>query len=242
MLVTDLPSRLVAQFRRFAGPFREFGVVVGLMYMVDRMLRLLSPSWGVFPYEFVVQPLPEGTFLPPALTKNVSGERVEPTSPWLGKFAAPAQTIASRFALGACGVAALRKGQLVGYAWWSREQYAEDEVRCSFVLSEPAHAVFDFDVHVMPEHRMGLGFMTVWHVFAEELRREGVQRSYSRISLFNTASLRAHVRLGSRPIGRVIFIRVGPLVLALMGRFPFLRAAFGDGRRMRFRLGIGGVV
>ena len=27
----------------------------------------------------------------------------------------------------------------------------------------PDRSVFDFDLYVMPEHRLGLGFMAVWH-------------------------------------------------------------------------------
>lgn len=241
LLVTFLPAFIATRVRRLTGPFREFGLGVGSLYLADRVLRLLSPAWGVYPYQFVVQRMPEQPFLPPGLSKHVGIERLMPTSPWLDKIEVPGQVIADRFARGACGIAALRKGELVGYAWWSATGYAEHDVCCTFQLREPARAVFDFDVHVMPEHRMGLGFMAVWHVFSEELRREGVQHSYSRISRFNSASLRAHARLGARPIGRAVFVRAGVLTLALVGRFPFVKAAVGDGCRLRLRLGLKGV-
>lgn len=237
--VVDSPSLVASWVKRLVGPFREFGGVVGSLYLVDRMLKQLSPNWGVYPYAFVVQPIPDQPLLPPALSKNICVARLSPSGPWLDKIAVPDQVMADRFARGFCGIAVLRKGELVGYAWWSVASYPEQEVRCKFELREPVHAVFDFDVHVMPEHRMGLGFMSVWHAFAEELRREGVQRSYSRISRFNLASLRAHARLGARPIGRAIFVRAGALTLTLMGRFPFLRVTLGDGCRLR--LGMKGV-
>ena len=239
--VTFLPSFVVTRVRRLAGPFREFGGSIGLLYVIDRMLRLLSPTWGVYPYQFVVQRMPEKPFLPPALSKNLCIERLMPASPWLDKTAVPAQVISDRFARGACGVAVLRKGQLVGYAWWSATGYAEQEVCCTFDLSELARVVFDFDVHVMPEHRMGMGFMAVWHAFAEELRRDGVEHSYSRISRFNSASLRAHARLGARPIGRAVFVRAGLLTMALRAQFPFVRVTLGNSCRLRLRLGMKGV-
>lgn len=241
MLVPLFPPSVATRAKRLTGPFREFGVCIGSLYLVDRMLRVLSATWGVFPYQFVVQRIPEQPFLPPALSKNVCIERLMPTNPWLDKIAVPARVIADRFARGACGVAALRKGRLVGYAWWSAVGYSEKEVCCTFELSEPEHAVFDFDVHVMPEHRLGLGFMAVWHAFAEELRRGGIQHSYSRISRFNEASLRAHARLGAKNIGQAIFLRAGAFTLVLMGRFPFVRVAFGTGCPLRLRLGMNGV-
>jgi hypothetical protein len=241
LLVDDSPSLVASWARRLAGPFREFGGVVGGLYLVDRLLKLLSPTWGVYPYAFVVQPIPDQPLLPPALSKNIGVERLTPSGSWLDRMAVPAPVMADRFARGACGIAVLRKGQLTGYAWWTAASYPEQEVRCNFVLSEPAQAVFDFDVHVMPEHRMGLGFMSVWHAFVEELRRDGVKHSYSRISRFNLASLRAHARLGAQPIGRAIFVRVGALTLAMMARFPFVSASLGDGCRLRLRLGMKGV-
>ena len=241
LLVDDFPSLVASWVRRLAGPFREFGGVIGGLYLVDWALKLLSPAWGVYPYAFVVQPIPDQPLLPSALSKNIGVERLRPSGPWLDQMVVPAPVLANRFAQGACGIAVLRKGQLTGYAWWTAASYPEQEVRCNFVLSEPAHAVFDFDVHVMPEHRMGLGFMSVWHAFVEELRRDGVKHSYSRISRFNLASLRAHARLGAQPIGRAIFVRVGALTLALMGRFPFVGVSLGDACCLSLRLSRKGV-
>lgn len=241
LLVVDSPSLVASWVRRLAGPFREFGGFVGGLFLLDRTLKLLSPTWGVYPYVFVVQPIPDQPMLPPALFKNIDVERLTPSSPWLAQMPVPAPVMADRFARGACGIAVLRKGQLVGYAWWTAASYPEQEVRCNFALREPAHAVFDFDVHVMLKHRMGLGFMSVWHAFAQELRRDGVEHSYSRISRFNLASVRAHARLGAQPIGRAIFVRVGTLTLALMAQFPFVAVSFGDVCRLRLRLGKKGV-
>ena len=227
--------------KRWAGPFAEFGFALGLLYVLDRALRTLGSAWGIFPYEFFLQPVALKPLLAPALAKNLQAELLVPAHPLLNSVLAPQAVVQDRLQRGAHCVAALRKAELLGYAWWCSHEYAEQEVGCVFELPAGAPAVFDFDVHVPPAHRMGLGFMAVWHVFMEQLRSAGTTHSYSRISRFNLASRRAHMRMGAAPIGRVVFVRAGSLNLAFFPRFPFLQAAFGPGCRLRLHLGAHGV-
>ncbi len=204
-------SVLSRSLHRLREPFRDFGLVDGCLYLADRLLRALSPSCGLYPYEFLVQRVPATGLLPAALAKNIAAERLVPGHPLLMHVSAPASEVAHRFAAGAQGVAATRKAKLLGYAWWCGREYFEREVRCTFVLAGSGRDVFDFDVYVLPEQRMGLGFMAVWHVLVQQMRESGVASSYSRISRFNVASRRAHLRLGARPIGRAVFVRLGAL-------------------------------
>lgn len=227
--------------KRVFGPFREFGAFHGTLYALNQMLRRLSPNCGVYPYEFYVQPIGDRPLLPPALLKTLRAERLAPGHALLAAVPVPVPVLAARFAHGAQAVVALRKEEPVGYAWWCGGGYEEQEVRCTFEVATSETAVFDFDVYVLPSHRMGLGFMSVWHVFMEQLRGAGVTHSYSRISAFNLASRRAHARLGARVIGRAVFVRLGPLSLALTGRFPYARAAVGRGCGLRMRLSMQGV-
>jgi hypothetical protein len=102
-------------------------------------------------------------------------------------------------------------------------------------------AVFDFDVYVKPEHRMGLGFMAVWDSLLQELRQSGVELSYSRISRFNLASLRAHARLGARPIGQVTFLRLGAVMVAFSRNPMAVRLGWVGAKSLRLRLSTQGV-
>lgn len=224
---------------RFSAPFREFGAGLGTLYLFDRILRMLSSEWRVCPYVFVVQPVPEKPFLPPMMSKHGHAERLTPSSPWLSKGPVPLAVFLERLNRGDRGVAALRKDQLLGYAWWSTKAYFEEEVRCNFELEDRSCSAFDFDVYVAPEHRMGLGFLSIWDALSEELRRSGVERTYSRISRFNLASVRAHSRYGAEEVGRVLFVRAGVLTLAVSNQFPFVRAALGGTHHLR--LGPSGV-
>ncbi|MFY7863799.1 GNAT family N-acetyltransferase [Roseateles sp.] len=239
--MTAIFKTIVACAKRLTAPLREFGFGLGVLYLLDRSLRALSSAWGIYPYAFVVQPIPEKPLLPPMMSKHGRAERLTPSSPWLSEAPLASSVFAERLARGDCGVVALRKEQLLGYAWWSAKGYFEQEVRCTFEVEDAARAVFDFDVYVRPEHRMGLGFIAVWDALSEELRQGRVELTYSRISRFNLASLRAHSRFGAKEVGRVVFMRAGGLTLAVSAQFPFLRIGMGDGLQLRLSLGKAGL-
>lgn len=220
---------------RLAGPWREFGPRVGTLYIVDRLLQAVSPRLGLASYEFVAQPVSADGLLPAALTRNLSFALLSPDSADLARMQAPAPVMAQRFAEGASCLAVYRKGLLLGYAWWCSGGYLEDEVGCRFQLTDPA-TVFDFDVHVLPEHRMGLGFTALWHGVNEHLQQAGVTATLSRISSYNLASLRAHRRLGARDIGRAWFLRLGALTVMISSLAP--RLAAGRSGRLRLQLAV----
>ena len=150
--------------KRWAGPFAEFGFALGLLYVLDRALRTLGSAWGIFPYEFFLQPVALKPLLAPALAKNLQAELLVPAHPLLNSVLAPQAVVQDRLQRGAHCVAALRKAELLGYAWWCSHEYAEQEVGCVFELPAGAPAVFDFDVHVPPAHRMGLGAAPIGRV------------------------------------------------------------------------------
>lgn len=226
---------------RLGGPFREFGVRLGALYLLDRALRLISTRCGAYPYAFVVQPIPDKPWLPPALAKNGRAERLAADSAWLLESGLPGAEANTRFARGDGGIAVLRKEQFVGYAWWATQTYFEQEVQCAFEWGGLGPAVFDFDVYIKPEHRMGIGFMSVWDALAAELRRVGVAHTYSRISRFNLASMRAHARLGARILGHVTFVRLGGVTLAFGPQAWWPRLVRVGARDLRLRLCLEGL-
>ena len=219
--------------RRLVSPLREFGPRVGALYLIDRALQAVSPRLGLASYEFLVQPVSDKGFLPPALARSFSFELLSPASADLSSMQAPASVVAQRFADGANCLAVYRKGVLLGYAWWSACGYLEQEVGCLFQLADPT-TVFDFDLYVLPEHRMGLGFVALWHGINDHLRRAAVTASLSRVSSFNIASLRAHHRLGSVPFGRAWFLRLGGVNVMISTLSP--RFAVGRAGKLRLQL------
>lgn len=227
---------MVSLLRRAFGPFREFGLVGGTLYLIDRGLRAVSPRLGLHVYELMEQPIDGRAFLPNRLSLNLEFTEIGPTHPALDVMPARTDIKTSRFEQGARCLGVWRKGVLLGYLWWCPRQYQEDEVRCTYLLEPSDAAVFDFDLYVMPEHRHGIAFVAIWHGANQWLYAQGVRHSYSRVTLFNLPSRRAHVRLGGRRIGGALFIRVFAVELLLCTVMPYVAVSWRHDQRPSLRL------
>jgi hypothetical protein len=125
---------------------------------------------------------------------------------------------------------------LIGYIWLSFDQYEEDEVRCTYLLSPRGQAVFDFDLFIFPEHRMGLGFVGIWNGVNEYLRRRGIRFTFSRLTRFNLPSRRAHAHLGWKRVARVVFVKAWDIEIMFATTRPFLHVSLRRANRARLRL------
>jgi hypothetical protein len=223
--------------RWMTGPFREFGIVAGTLYATDRLLQKLSPRLRLYAYEFVAQPIPDKPLLRPGHVKGFEFREIKRDDPEVGLMPARAEIKEQRFERGAVCLGAYRKTTLIGYIWLGFREYEEDEIRCTYSLAEPARSVFDFDVYLFPEHRMGLGFMAIWHGANEHLRNRGVRFTFSRVSRSNLASRRSHARLGARIVGRAIFLQAWGSEWMLSTLSPYLFFSGSSRRRPRLTLG-----
>lgn len=222
--------------RRLLGPFREFGIAAGSLYMIDRLLRALSPRVGLQAYELIEQPIDGRALLPTGLTRNLEFVEIGPGHPALEQMPARADIKLSRFEQGARCLAAYRKGDLLAYIWWCPRRYHEDEVRCTYVLEPAERSVFDFDLYVMPQHRLGIAFVAIWHGANQWLYAQGVRHSYSRVTLFNLASRRAHARLGGRRIGGALFLQLHGLEIMFSSAPPRAGISWRRADRLELRL------
>jgi len=222
--------------RRVLGPFKEFGLLAGSLYVLNRLLRALSPRVGLLVYELMVQPITSKPLLPANLTKNLRFEEIGCGHPDIKRMPAREDIKASRFDQGARCLGAYRKDKLIGYIWFAFGCYEEDEVRCSYELAQPAQSVFDFDLYVLPEHRMGIAFMAIWYGANEYLHRRGVRYTFSRLTRFNVASRRSHAHLGWRCVGQVVFLQAWAVELMLATMSPYVALTWTSAQRTRLRL------
>lgn len=220
--------------RRVVGPFKEFGLLAGTLYVIDRLLQRLSPKLGLYVYELMVQPISSKTLLPPNLTKNLSFAEIDRSHADISLMPAREDIKAQRFEQGARCLGVYRRDQLIGYVWLAFGRYEEDEVRCTYELVDAAHSVFDFDLYVLPKHRMGIAFVAIWHGANEYLRERGVRYTFSRLTRFNLASRRAHARLGGHCAGRVFFLKAWKLEAMLATVAPYVALTWSA--RVRLRL------
>ena len=220
---------------RLMSPFQEFGCVAGFVYAFDRMLQRLSPNLRLYFYELLVQPIPETPLLPIGLSRTFEIREILPGDPEIARMPARSEIKESRFRQNAICLGAFQKDQFIGHIWFCFRAYDEDEVRCTFVLPEGDHAVFDFDLYLFPEHRMGLGFVGIWNGANEFLRSRGVKFSFSRLTRFNLASRRAHSRLGARRAGRVLVLRTWTVELLVATVSPYVHLSLADRVRLKLR-------
>jgi hypothetical protein len=220
---------------RLASPFREFGWFAGLLYALQRVLPRVSPHLGLRFFEFMVLPITDQPLLAPHRAANLEFREIRRGDPEVALMPARPEIKESRFDQGAVCVGAFRKGQLIGYIWFCFHTYEEDEARCTYVLPG-REAAFDFDLYLFPEHRMGLAFAGLWHGGSAFLRNRGVRWSFSRLTVFNTASRRAHDRLGQKALGRAVFLRAWRSELMLASVAPYVHLSLGPSDRVRLAL------
>ena len=82
--------------------------------------------------------------------------------------------------------------------------------------------VWDFDVYVEPQFRLGRTFARLWDAANEQFSSNGIQWSISRISAFNQQSLQSHQRLGIRRLNTLTFFCLGGLQIGFMSCAPYL--------------------
>ena len=224
-------------WRKLAGPFKEFGFIAGALYALDQVLRRISPHLSLFVYELMVQPISGKFMLPANLSRNLKFIEIGRGHPNIELMPARAEIKQSRFDQGAVCLGVYRKEKLIGYIWFCFNRYDEDEVRCTYALAQPETSVFDFDLYVFPEHRMGIGFMAIWHGANLYLHQRGVKYTFSRLTLFNLASRRSHAHLGWKCVARVVFLKAWRSELMLANVFPFITVTWKPSQRPCLRLG-----
>ena len=226
--------------KKIDGVVREFGLGAGMLYLLDRALRALPGRCGLYVYEMMVQPTAGKALLPERLARNISFREIEADDPVVQRMPARPEIKDARYARGARCLGVERKGELLGYIWLSFDAYEEDEVRCTYCLPQRQDSgldsVFDFDLYVFPEHRMGIAFVAIWHAASAYLRGLGVRGSHSRMTRFNLASRRAHLRLGSVVTGRAVFLQLGAVECMASTLHPFVALTWSPSRRVRLRL------
>ena len=224
---------------KLISPFQEFGFFAALLYAVDRLLQRVSPNLRLYFYELVVQPILETPLLPENLSRALEIREIRSGDPEIALMPARPDIKESRFRQNAICLGAFKKSAFVGHMWFCFHAYEEDEVRCTFVLPEGNQAVFDFDLYLFPEHRMGVGFAGMWDGANKFLRSRGVKFSFSRMTRFNLASRRAHQRLGAQRVGRLFVLHAWRVELMVATVAPYVHVSLGERNRARVKLRLG---
>lgn len=218
------------------GVYQEYGLCVGLLYGIDRLFQRLSPNLRLYAYHFMVQPITDKPILPSRLGKYLEMREIKRGDPELELMPARPEIREARFAQNALCLGAFRDGRFIGYMWFCYRAYEEDEVRCTYGVMPEHEAVFDFDMYIFPEHRMGLAFASMWQGASQYLRAKGVKLSFSRLTQFNLPSRRAHDRLGWKRVGSALFLQAGSVEVMAATLRPYLHLSCSKKNRVQLRL------
>jgi hypothetical protein len=209
---------------RLASPLRQFGWKEGFLYLLGKGLaRLSAGRIQLIRYHFVAQPVPvtpQDRPLPQSARTSI--DFIKPADALVAQFPRPQAVIARRFANGDRCIVSRTDERFAGYIWFARGHYDEDTVRCRYTLSNPSQSVWDYDVFVHPDFRMGRTFARLWSTANCHLAEEGVRWSYSRIATANPQSLDSHRRLGIEALFSASFLKVGTLQLMIASTAPYV--------------------
>lgn len=200
----------------------QLGAANGLLYLLAVALARISRNRiRIHRYYLVAQPVPQDSAPMCRPTNKNPIRQVCADDPIVASFPRPRQVITKRFADGAICLVAKIKERFAGFIWLAYGGYDEDEVRCRYEFAKPEQSVWDFDVYVEPEFRLGRTFSRLWDEANRQLAEKGVQWSYSRISAFNPNSLAVHGRMGAHKLFSATFLRLGPIQVTFAGAWPF---------------------
>lgn len=223
-------------WQRLFDPFKTFGVWDGTLYVVHRLLQRISPRCGLFVYDVTAQAVTAKPLLPERWAKNLRYMEIPRGHPAVEAMPAREDIKQQRFEQGAICLGVYRDEQLLGYIWYCFGRYDEDEVRFRYELTDAQHTVFDFDLYILPEYRMGIGFAAVLHFANQYLRSKGVEYSFSRLTRFNLASRRSHSHVGLVTVASTYCLQLGAVEIVVSSTFPFIAMSRSKTHRISFKL------
>lgn len=218
--------------RKLGKAVKELGFAHAGIYLMDRGLAGLGGNVRL--YRIVAQPVPAHSLLTGTRGQTISVRQVSPDDPGLNEMPLDRRVVDYRMGQNALCLGAFKGAHMIGCLWLCLGPYQEDEVRCRFIPVPLGKTSWDFDVYLLPEYRLGLGFARLWDEANRLLRERGIAWSISRISVLNLGSLAAHARLGARVLGTTLFLRIGRMQLAIASLSPRIHLSFSAHRNPEF--------
>lgn len=225
------PARLVGKLRSV---FAEFGVKEGVLFILARLISASTRGHGrLVRYWIVAQPIPAQVEPRPG---NTLIEEIPRSHAVVGEFPRPPEVIDMRFDNGGVCLVAWLKEKFAGYLWYAEGRYVEDHVRCVYELAEPERSVWDYDVYVAPEFRLGRCFVRLWDAANARFAERGYRWSLSRIESFNRSSVDSHFRFGAVRMATATFLCLGSAQLSVFSCPPYLHLSVSESALPRLRL------
>ena len=206
-----------------ASLYNELGASTFFAYCIHTALRKLGKQNALQYYHFYSQPIGPSNPHDPKRKSAFTFTWHESFSPLMLQLPRPEHRLRDRFKQKTTCVLGSKCGKLVSCAWFAYEAYEEDEVWCRYDFSSSPESVWDYDIFVSPDYRLGRAFHLTWQAAASRLYIAGYRRTLSRISAYNPNSLKSHERLGAQRCGSALYLRLGTLQIMASNKAPYLQ-------------------
>ena len=203
-----------------------------LYYYTHRALEIISFGKArIIRYYIFAQPVQTKELLPKSRGKNIEIKFINQWDNDFLQFPRPKEVIENHLKQEASCFVAKKGSRVIGFLWLVKNAYEEDEVRCRFLLQPKDKVMWDFDVYINPEERIGFAFLKLWDAANTYMRNNNSQWSLSRISSFNQKSLASHSKLGAVIIASATFLCVGKLQASFFSTAPFINISLNTKTR-----------
>jgi hypothetical protein len=214
---------MLTRFRQLASNIGRWDA--GLFFMARACARATGGRLRLKKFYLYAQPVATKELTPPRRGRSIDVQEATLGAIRTTDFGRPATVIEYRLKHQCRCLLAFKAERMVGFQWFSLQNYPEDEVRCLYELDPRDRCAWDFDIFVAPEARTLPTFLRLWDGCNDILRAAGIDLSLSRIDAFNSASRRSHGSLGARAIGWGLFILAGRLQVSVFSSSPWLHVS-----------------
>lgn len=216
----------------FAALRRELGLLDAALYALGRVLGGVTRGRvRLVKYYITMQPVAADDRTPARRGRQIEVAEASAAEALALPVERPRAVIEARLRHGGRCLTAHKAGQLVGFQWFTLEDYPEDDVRCLFRLAPADRCAWDYDIFVLPEFRTQPVFSRLWDCCNALLRQAGARWSLSRINAFNPGSRKAHERLGAKVIASACFLQAGRLQVSAFSTAPYLHVGVRETQR-----------
>lgn len=222
--------------QRIISSFKEYGPSSGLVYIFHRALQRMSKNAGLYYYDWTIQPVTNKRIIPERIASKYAYRKIEKGDKALQEIPVPSGVLDFRYEQDSECIALFKDDKLAAYIWLTYGSYDEDEIRATFHLDPPHQAVFDYNLYIIPDFRMGMAFAAIWDYVNRYLFDKGIRYTYSRITHTKINSAGAHKLLGARFIGKSITLKLWNFQLMYTTQTPKLSVLFDSNKRVRINL------
>ena len=205
--------------KRIKSLIQQLGYFSTASYLIA---RLLDKSLGIQMehYKFHSQPLPSKPRILKSKLDRYEFTWLNQPEKILDELHRPKEVIEKRFNQGSTCLIAKQNDTFQGCLWFVKSKYIEDEVRATYHFSD--NRVWDYDVYITPKKRFTILFAALWDSADTWMKDNHIVSTLSRISAYNSQSIRSHEAAGAEQIGWMIAVVIKHRQITISDKSPRL--------------------